>query len=288
MTGSAATEKILAAHAAGALSAGMALTRLLLLHRDLEAVRRLLAPGTELAAELDTRWDGAVRAASILVAADAADSLDACRRLFDAAVAVSGPAAVALYSLGDEALLAEATAEVVGLLEALGIAALGRHLLDLGCGIGRLEAALAPKVAAITGIDLSPAMIRAAETRCAGLANVRLLQCLGRDLGMFPDGSFDAVIAVDSFPYLYQAGGEALALAHVREAARVLRAGGDLLVLNLSYRGDLARDRADAQAFALAAGLDLRRAGTADLRTWDGRTFHWRQMAQPAQDRSRP
>jgi SAM-dependent methyltransferase len=286
MTGSAATEEILAAHAAGALSAGMALTRLLLLHRDLEAVRRLLAPGTKLAAELDTRWDGAVRAARVLTAADAADSLDACRRLFDAAVAVSGPAAVALYSLGDEALLAEATAEVVGLLEALGIAALGRHLLDLGCGIGRLEAALAPKVAAITGIDLSPAMIRAAETRCAGLANVRLLQCLGRDLGMFPDGSFDAVIAVDSFPYLYQAGGEALAQAHVREAARVLQASGDLVILNLSYRGDIARDRVDAESFARVAGFDLLRAGTADLRTWDGRTFHFR--AQPAGSSRRP
>jgi hypothetical protein len=66
----------------------------------------------------------------------------------------------------------------------------------------------------------------------------------------------------------------------------VLRAAGDLLVLNLSYRGDLARDRADAEAFARAAGFELRRAGTADLRTLDGRTFHFRN--QPAGSSRRP
>jgi hypothetical protein len=65
-------------------------------------------------------------------------------------------------------------------------------------------------------------------------------------------------------------------MAHVREAARVLRAPGDLVVFNLSYRGDPARDQADARELAAAAGFELARNGSSDLRSWDGRTFHFR------------
>jgi SAM-dependent methyltransferase len=290
----ATTATILAERAEGTLSAGMALTRLLLARRDVEAVRRELAAfvGTgpasaaarELARLLDAFPDGARQAAAVLAAAEhearAPDSLEdglaACRRLFDRAVEVSAAASVAVYSLGDEARLAEATDEVVALLAELGIVAPDRHLLDVGCGIGRLETALAGRVASIVGIDLSPAMVRAAEARCAGLSNVRFVTGSGRDLAGSADRSFDAVLAVDSFPYLYQAGGEALAMAHVREAARVLRAPGDLVVLNLSYRGDPARDQADARELAAAAGFGLARNGSSDLRSWDGRTFHFR------------
>ena len=289
----ATTATILAERAEGTLSAGMALTRLLLARRDVKAVRRELATfvGTgpasiaarELARLLDTFPDGARQAAAVLAAAErearAPDSLDdglaACRRLFDRAVGVSAAASVAVYSLGDEARLAEATDEVVALLAELGIVAPDRHLLDVGCGIGRLETALAGRVASIVGIDLAPAMVRAAEARCAGLGNVRFVTGSGRDLAGFADRSFDAVLAVDSFPYLYQAGGEALATVHVREAARVLRAHGDLVVLNLSYCGDPARDQADARELAAAAGFELARNGSSDLRSWDGRTFHF-------------
>jgi ubiquinone/menaquinone biosynthesis C-methylase UbiE len=119
-------------------------------------------------------------------------------------------------------------------------------------------------------------MIREARVRCAHLPNVALRQISGHDLASFPDRHFDAVIAVDSLPYLYQAGGPELALALLGEAARVLRPRGDLVVLNLSYRGDLERDRADAAAFADALGLELVRNGSADLALWDGRTFHFR------------
>jgi SAM-dependent methyltransferase len=289
----ATTATILAERAEGTLSAGMALTRLLLARRDVEAVRRELATfvGTgpasaaarELARLLDTFADGAHQPAAILPATErearAPDSLDdglaACRRLFDRAVEVSAAASVAVYSLGDEARLAEATDEVVALLAELGIVAPDRHLLDVGCGIGRLETALAARVASIVGVDLAPAMVRAAEARCAGLGNVRFVTGSGRDLAGFADRSFDAVLAVDSFTYLYQAGGEALAAAHVREAARVLRVAGDLVVLNLSYRGDPARDQADARELAAAGGFELARNGSPDLRSWDGRTFHF-------------
>lgn len=271
------------------LSAEMALHRLLLACRGLDRLRDMLAAaqdGTaaELLRLLAANREGMAQALLILERAEDGappasspeEGVAWCRNLFDWAVGVNPAASVALYSLGDDRRLVQATEEVVGLMRKLGILAPGRHLLDIGCGVGRFETALAPHVAAITGIDVSAAMLREARVRCAGLKNVRLVRISGQDLGPFRDRAFDAAIAVDSFPYLYQAGGAGLVLAFVREVARVLRPGGDLLVLNLSYRGDLAQDRADARAMAAALDLDLLRCGSADLRHWDGLAFHWR------------
>ncbi|MCP5672141.1 hypothetical protein NL286_27940, partial [Klebsiella pneumoniae] len=78
-------------------------------------------------------------------------------------------------------------------------------------------------------------------------------------------GAFDLVLAVDSFPYLMQAG---VAEAHVAGAARALRPGGALAVLNLSYRGDPALDRADAARCAGGAGLALEVAGATPFELW--------------------
>ncbi len=281
---------ILDRYARGELGPPVALGQLLAVARDLGAVERAIAgrgpDAGGLRRLLEQHRPGIVQALAVLAAAETAaapaaslgDGLAGLSQLFDAAVGIDPAASVALYSLGDPGLLAEATAEAVGLIERLGVAAPSRDLLDLGCGTGRFELALAPRVASVTGLDLSPAMVAAARERCAGLANVRLLATDGRDLRPFPDASFDAVIAVDSFPYLYQAGGPAFAEAQLREARRVLRAGGDVLVLNLSYRGDPALDRADARAFAARLGLDLLRDGTPDLTTWDGLTFHFRRV----------
>jgi hypothetical protein len=76
-------------------------------------------------------------------------------------------------------------------------------------------------------------------------------------------------------PYLYRAG-TALVVTHFAEVARVLRAGGDFVILNLSYRGDLELDRQDAHQLAAAAGFAILRNGTRDLELWDGATFHLR------------
>lgn len=279
----------------GELSGAMALAHLLIAYKDAVAVQAVLRRCGEQEAWLAdasqrllhllwTNRAGVDDALAVLKLAETADVMSVpldegiaeCRRLFDQAVTLNPQASVAVYSLGSSDLLAAATDEVVGLLRDMGIIGPDRHLLDIGCGIGRFEAALAPHVASITGIDVSPAMIREARARCEGLANVRLLETSGRDLSGFADGAFDAVIAVDSFPYLYQAGGPSFASAILGEAARVIRPGGDIVVLNLSYRGDSNLDGFDARRMGIKAGLELRRAGTADLRNWDGRTFHWR------------
>ncbi|ACA16167.1 Methyltransferase type 11 [Methylobacterium sp. 4-46] len=206
---------------------------------------------------------------------EGARAVAALAAAFDRAARASPEGSVALYALGSPALLRAATEEIVAALDAWGLLSREARLVDLGCGIGRVAAALAPRVAAVTGLDIAPAMIAAARERCAGLANVALHLGSGRDLAPVPTGGADLVLAVDSFPYLVQAG---LAADHVREAARVLRPGGDLVVLNYSYRGDLARDRREAAALAASHGFRLIRAGTAPFTTWDGRAFQLRRL----------
>jgi hypothetical protein len=58
----------------------------------------------------------------------------------------------------------------------------------------------------------------------------------------------------------------------------VLQAGGALLIMNYSYRGHLALDRADLGHFAAAYGFAVERNGTADLSLWDGRAFLLRRL----------
>ena len=81
-------------------------------------------------------------------------------------------------------------------------------------------------------------------------------------------------------PYLYRAG-TALVAAQFAEAARVLRAGGDFVILNLSYRGDLELDREDARRLGAAVGLRVLRNGTR------GSAAVGRHDVPPAQTRGR-
>lgn len=203
-------------------------------------------------------------------AATSADgALAEIERLFDWSARRSEEASVALYSLGSPEILRRATAEVVGFLDRRALLGPDRRVLQIGCGIGRFEEALSPRVAEAHGVDISAAMVAAARRRCAGLPNVRVERTDGRSLALFPDAVFDLVYAVDSFPYLVQAG-DALVDAHFRESARVLRAGGHLLILNHSYRADPARDREDVRRLGVAHGLDLLVDGERPFRLWDG------------------
>jgi SAM-dependent methyltransferase len=148
-----------------------------------------------------------------------------------------------------------------------------RVVLDLGCGIGRFAAAIAGSVRRVVGLDISARMVEEARRRCAGLANVEIRRTSGRDLAGIADGAIDTILAADSFPYLVLAG-PALVRRHVEEAARVLRPGGHLLILNHSYRGDAEADRRELGQLAAAAGFRLRRAGTCPFALWDGLAFH--------------
>jgi SAM-dependent methyltransferase len=205
------------------------------------------------------------------LAAAGNSGVSAIRALFDGAVAIAPEASVALYSLGSPEILDRATSEILTRLAEWNLLPLDLKLLDIGCGIGRIELALAPRVGSITAIDISPDMIKEAKRRCRGLANINFQECNGRDLAAFDDRSFDLILAIDSFPCMFAADPE-IAVRHIRDCARLLRPDGTLLILNFSYRGDDA-DRRDMQQLASANGFTVHRLGSSDFSLWDGRTF---------------
>jgi SAM-dependent methyltransferase len=194
---------------------------------------------------------------------------------FDRAVAHSPEASVALYSLGDPAILAAATAEILDWLDARGLLREGADVLDLGCGIGRLAAALAPRAHSVLGLDVSEGMLAEARTRCAPWPHVRLAHTGGQNLDGLAPCSLDLVLAVDSFPYIVRLG-PAVVAQHVAGAAQALRPGGTLVVLNLSYEGDAA---AEVRGWATVHRLALEVAGERPFTLWDGRAYVLRRLS---------
>jgi SAM-dependent methyltransferase len=198
-----------------------------------------------------------------------------CERLFDWSVQQSEEASVALYSLGSPTLLERATREIITLLEEWKVIGLDKTVLDLGCGIGRIAAELAPRTRDVHGIDVSREMINIALRRCEPFANVHLLKGSGHDLREFIDESFDTVIAVDTFPYLNQSGA-ALVEAYFDEIERVLKSRGDLVILNYSYRGDDEANGSDVARMAKDYGFEVVVSGVKPFTIWDGAAFHLR------------
>jgi SAM-dependent methyltransferase len=278
----------LARYLAGDVSGEIALMHFVLrlgagemLISTLEGLAAAAAGRTELAdligltaANADHLAQIAVLAAGGLVSlpATGGDRIAAIRAQFDKAVTLGPEASVALYSLGSAEILDRATCEILTRLAEWGLLRSDTVVLDIGCGIGRVERALAPHVGAITAIDVSRGMVDEARRRCCDLANVTFAECDGHDLATFGERSFDLVLAIDSFPYLFAAD-PAVVAQHMRDAARLLRPGGALAILNFSYRGDDEADRRDVEKLAIKNGFDLERAGTRDFTLWDGLTF---------------
>lgn len=208
----------------------------------------------------------------------AEEGIETYRRFFDVAVRRDEPSSVAAHSLGDHKLLEKSTREIVELFDRLGVLGPHHRVLEIGCGHGRILAAVAPKVGEAFGVDISPGMIRVARERTAGLRNIVLSVTNGRDLAQFPTASFDLVFGADSFPYIFHSG-RALAALHVREAARVLRPGGDLIILNYSYRDNVQSDRREVRRLCESCGLELLADGEQPLRLWDAILFHARRLS---------
>ncbi len=154
---------------------------------------------------------------------------------------------------------------------------LGR-LLDIGTGTGRMLELFAPRITAGLGIDASRAMLALARAR---LAVPSLMHCAVRLADMYrlplPDAGFDTVVLQMVLHYAEDPAGALV------EAARVLRPGGRLLVIDLAaHDNPECRDRfahrwpgfddARMDEFFAAAGLAPRDRttieGKLDVRIW--------------------
>ncbi|MEO7094694.1 MAG: methyltransferase domain-containing protein [Polyangiales bacterium] len=100
----------------------------------------------------------------------------------------------------------------------------GQHLLDLGCGPGESAFGMLERVPGlrVTGLDISPAMIRFARLRRRFEREAARVEfVLGDAMSLdYPDASFDAVTG-HSFLYLVPDATRVLS-----EVARVLKPGG--------------------------------------------------------------
>ncbi len=118
----------------------------------------------------------------------------------------------------------------------------GAHVLDIGCGAGRLAFPICAYLSAdgrYTGFDIAPAALRFAQAHVKGACAVDFVHA---DLASqeyarrgaraedyrFPaaDGSVDAALATSLFSHILPE----VAQAYLREAGRVLRPGGRLML----------------------------------------------------------
>ncbi|HEX2204207.1 MAG TPA: metalloregulator ArsR/SmtB family transcription factor, partial [Longimicrobium sp.] len=124
-------------------------------------------------------------------------------------------------------LRAELFGRRADLLGLLGLLDDGWTVGDLGCGTGQVSESLAPFVRRVVAVDASAAMLAAARERLAGVEQVEVrageLEALPVD-----DGELDAAVL---FLVLHYVAEPERALA---EAARALRPGGRLLVVDMA------------------------------------------------------
>lgn len=176
--------------------------------------------------------------------------------------------------------------ESLDVLAALVGPATGARVLDVCCGPGIVSCHLAPHVAEVVGVDLTPAMTARAAALAAdkGLSNARFQVADALTLP-FPDASFD--VAVSRFA-LHQIERPDAALA---EQARVVRPGGLVIAFDTmtsedraeaNYHNEVARLREPVHARVLSlsdlvqlfamAGLDAERfvalSFTIGVETW--------------------
>ena len=94
--------------------------------------------------------------------------------------------------------------------------------VEIGCGIGRLARALAPRVEKLYACDLSGEMLLRARAYCAESANVDFLRVDG-DLSPIPSAGADFVYSHLVFQHIPSS---RLIRGYIRESFRVLKPGG--------------------------------------------------------------
>jgi len=152
----------------------------------------------------------------------------------------------------------------------------GRALaVEIGCGLGRICAALAESFDRVVGFDISPEMVTRARELVAD-ARVEFRQSDGLSLPGIADGSVDLVV---TFTVFQHAPRRSVIRANLHEVARVLRPGG---VLAMQWNATPGALRWRAHRLRMAA---LMRFGRADPRGRDAAPFLGSRVPLRAMDR---
>ena len=125
-----------------------------------------------------------------------------------------------------DGMRSELFGSATGLAPLLGLLDRSAAVADLGAGTGALTARLAPFVREVVAVDRSPEMLAAAAARLADTPNVRLREGELEALPLETDSIDMAIMAL----VLHYVADPPRAFG---EAARVLRPGGRLLVLDM-------------------------------------------------------
>lgn len=144
--------------------------------------------------------------------------------------------------------------------------------LDLGCGTGLMGRAIRHAVGTLEGVDLSPAMVRHAES--TGLYDKVTLGPLTAALADQPAGSLDLVLAADVFVYCGALDGIMTMVARVLAAGGILaftaQRGADAPV-RLGDDMRVSHSAAYLREVVAGAGLDLLRLVDGSTRLEAGR-----------------
>jgi SAM-dependent methyltransferase len=204
----------------------------------------------------------------LLGSARHAGAVETWRRFFDESVRVSEEGSVAAFSLGSAEILEEGTREIVSFLASCGLLAASSSVLEIGCGIGRIAEAVASRVERYHGTEISLNMLAAARRRVPA-PNATFSLGSGLALRELRERAFDVVLAVDSFPYVHDAGAEVVD-AHFDGASRVLKKRGAFVILNYSYLGEPSAEKVEVACLAADHGFVLEAAGVKPFHVWDG------------------
>jgi len=103
----------------------------------------------------------------------------------------------------------------------------GKDVLELACGGGMGLGFLAGPARKVVGSDIDEEILKVTRGTYKGRDNISVLSMNAQNIAC-PDGSFDVVLLYEAIYYLPDAAG------FVREAARVLRPGGALVICSVN------------------------------------------------------
>ncbi len=137
------------------------------------------------------------------------------------------------------------------------------RVVDVACGPGIVATHLAPEVAQVVGVDLTPKMLELARTRAASRGvDDRCRFIDGSMDGLpFPDGCFDVAVSRYALHHAHHVDSVA------DELVRVVRAGGHIVVVDFDAPADEAVAAAYDEAERLRDPSHVRNLTAADIQS---------------------